>query len=286
MTPNEVFYSKKPNHRKLDAHSADGILCGFERASKAYKVWIPSRHKFVASHDVIVYERTPDQSDPEDPDPSPTAPSEGVPTPTTAPIEGVTTGNNNQTSTQNTITITVTGEDSTPPPSDTNPRAAQPAPTPSKPAPSPGPMPKPPQRSEHITRPSWIKEANDKQKAKDAKAKADRRARRETQEAHKQPEPPPEPEITPLAEPTAIGNIAQTAYLAAHGQDIPRNFREATTGPDADQWWKAMNEEIAMLQRHGTWKLVDRPKGQKVIGSHWTYTIKYGPDGEILRYKA
>ena len=110
-------------------------------------------------------------------------------------------------------------------------------------------MLKHPQQLECVTCPSWIKEANDKQKAKDAKAKADWRAQQETQEACKQPEPPPEPEITPLAEPTAIGNVAQTAYLAAHGQDIPQNFQEATTGPDADQWWKAMNEEIAMLQR-------------------------------------
>ena len=78
-TPNEVFYNKKPSvatlrvfgsrchvqvpleqRRKLDAHSVDGILCGFERASKAYKVWIPSRHKFLASRDVIVYKKTPD----------------------------------------------------------------------------------------------------------------------------------------------------------------------------------------------------------------------------------
>ena len=151
MTLNEAFYGKKPSiatlrvfglhcHirvppeqcQKLDAHSADGILCGFEHVSKAYKVWIPSRHKFIASCDVIVHERTLDQSDLEDPNPSPTTPSEGVPTPTTAPIEGVMTGNNNQTSTQDTTTVTVTEEDSTPyPPSDTNPRAAQPAPTPS-----------------------------------------------------------------------------------------------------------------------------------------------------------
>ena len=83
-----------------------------------------------------------------------------------------------------------------------------------------------------------------------------------------------------------MGSIAQMAYLAAHGKDIPQNFCEATTGPDTDQWWKAMNEEIAMLQKHGTWNLVDRPKGCKVIGSRWTYAIKYGPDGEILCYKA
>ena len=218
--------------------------------------------------------------------PPPTASSEGVPTPTIALIEGVMTGSNNQTSTQNSTSTPVTGEDSTPPlPSVPDLEAAQPAPTPSEPDPPPAPMPKPPRRSEHVTRPSWIKEAADKQKAKEAETKASRKARQETREARKQLESPPEPEVTPL-EPTAMGNIAQMAYLAAHGKDIPQNFREATTGPDADQWWKAMNEEIAMLQKRGTWKLVDRPKGRKVIGSRWTYAIKYGPDGEILRYKA
>jgi len=67
-TPYEVFYDKKPDvstlrvfgsrchvripkdkRGKLDAHSLDGILCGFAHRSKAYKVWIPSRHKFKTS---------------------------------------------------------------------------------------------------------------------------------------------------------------------------------------------------------------------------------------------
>ena len=42
---------------KLEEHSIDGIFCGFVHRYKAYKVWIPSCHKFVTSQDVIVYEK-------------------------------------------------------------------------------------------------------------------------------------------------------------------------------------------------------------------------------------
>ena len=60
-TPNEAFHSCKPNvaalhifssrchihippesHQKLDPHSLDGIFCGFEKGSKAHKVWVPA----------------------------------------------------------------------------------------------------------------------------------------------------------------------------------------------------------------------------------------------------
>ena len=47
-----------------------------------------------------------------------------------------------------------------------------------------------------------------------------------------------------------------------------------------------MEEEIALLKKCGTWKLVKKPKDQKIIGCRWTYVIRYGPNGEILRYKA
>lgn len=84
ITPYEVFYNKKPDvstlrifgsrchiripkdkRTKLDTHSLDGVLCGFADQSKAYKVWIPSRHKFMTSRDVIVYEKLPEhENDP------------------------------------------------------------------------------------------------------------------------------------------------------------------------------------------------------------------------------
>jgi hypothetical protein len=78
-TPYEVFYNKKPDvstlrvfgsrchipkekRTKLEEHSLDGIFCGFAHRYKAYKVWIPSRHKFVTSRDVIVYEKLPESN--------------------------------------------------------------------------------------------------------------------------------------------------------------------------------------------------------------------------------
>jgi len=223
-----------------------------------------------------------------DDDPIPhNTPSKGVsqPTPSTALIEGVTEGNTNQTTT-NQLHVSECGKDSTPPPSKPDSLAAQPAsPVPKPEAASaviPDLAPSAPRRSERVTRPSWKKEAVEKQKAKEAEVKAERKTRRETRNQSKLSQ---EPETMPL-EPTTMGNIAQTAYLAAHGHEIPRNFREATSGPDSDQWWKAMHEEIEMLQKRGTWKLIEKPKDRKVIGSRWTYTIKYGPSGEILRYKA
>ena len=92
--PYEAFHGKKPDvgalrvfgsrchvripkekRRKLNAHSVDGIFCGFTPKSKAYKIWVPSRHKFITSRDVIVYEKLPEHED----EPIITiAPSEGV----------------------------------------------------------------------------------------------------------------------------------------------------------------------------------------------------------------
>jgi len=266
-TPNETFYGRKPSvstlrvfgsrchvrvppelRRKLDSHSIDGILCGFERGSKAYKVWIPSKHKFVSSRDVIVYEKTPNL-DSRDPDPTP--PSKGVPelTLTDARTEGVHT---------RTTIPTITVE----------------PPAPDEPA-------QPPlRRSERTTRPSWRKDAAEKQAAMEAEARAKRKAQRE---ARKQRETEATAEATA---PSEIGTVAQMAYTAIHGKDTPQNYHEAISGPDADEWWKAMHEEFNLLQKRGTWELVNRPKDRKVIGCRWTYVIKHGPNGEITRYKA
>ena len=41
-----------------------------------------------------------------------------------------------------------------------------------------------------------------------------------------------------------------------------------------------------MLKKHRTWKLVEKPRDQKIIGCCWTYIIKYRPKGKILCYKA
>jgi hypothetical protein len=76
VTPSEVFWDQKPDvstlrvfgskchvrvppekRKKLDAHSVDGILCGFTKNSKSYCIWIPSKRKFISCRDVIIYEK-------------------------------------------------------------------------------------------------------------------------------------------------------------------------------------------------------------------------------------
>ena len=38
-----------------------------------------------------------------------------------------------------------------------------------------------------------------------------------------------------------------------------------------EKWIQAMDDEIAMIEKNKTWKLVDLPKGQDVIGLKWIY---------------
>ncbi|CAM8916901.1 unnamed protein product [Rhodiola kirilowii] len=48
-----------------------------------------------------------------------------------------------------------------------------------------------------------------------------------------------------------------------------------------------MNEEMDSLMRNNTWELVDRPKGQRLVGSKWIFKRKEGiPGVEKPRLKA
>ena len=47
-----------------------------------------------------------------------------------------------------------------------------------------------------------------------------------------------------------------------------------------------MEEELKMINKNGTWELVDRPKNQKIIGVKWVFKIKYNSDGSVNKLKA
>ena len=49
----------------------------------------------------------------------------------------------------------------------------------------------------------------------------------------------------------------------------------------SDKWQVTIKEEYNGLIEMGTWKLVDLPKGQKLVKCRWTFVVKL--DG---RYKA
>jgi hypothetical protein len=63
----------------------------------------------------------------------------------------------------------------------------------------------------------------------------------------------------------------------------PSTYQEACGIPE---WQLAMSEELAALDRQGTWDLVPLPSHVVPITSKWVYKIKTKSDGSMERYKA
>ena len=51
-------------------------------------------------------------------------------------------------------------------------------------------------------------------------------------------------------------------------------------------WRKAIDEELATIQKNKTWELVNLPEGKDVIGLKWVYRTKFKEDGSIQKHKA
>lgn len=67
--------------------------------------------------------------------------------------------------------------------------------------------------------------------------------------------------------------------------DEPTSYEEAVTGEDAENWKKAINEELKAHELNGTWTLQDLPKNKKTIESKWVFKIKHGIHGDVHQYK-
>lgn len=57
--------------------------------------------------------------------------------------------------------------------------------------------------------------------------------------------------------------------LAEH--HVPTTLHEATTGPEAVQWTAAIRNELEAHDRNGTWKIIPRIPGKKIIDSRWVF---------------
>ena len=304
-TPYEVFHKRKPNistlrifgsrchvripkdkRKKLDAHSVDGIFCGFADQHKAYNIWIPSRHKFTTSRDVIVYEKLPEH--------------EIEPIITSASSEGVTQSESTTSEVHDHNIADNEWPPAEPPPVLTETQTYPTVSSPSLPAqiptrdlpnrPVPPPIPVQPRRSERTVRPTWRQAAIETQNARDleikAANKAIRDARAERRGLKAKAAVNTQLEASEPNKPSRDLEVAHLAYMAAHGPDTPLNYHDALRSPQADEWHKAMKEEYNLLIERGTWVLEDLPDGRKAIGCRWTFVIKLGPNGEILRFKA
>lgn len=80
--------------------------------------------------------------------------------------------------------------------------------------------------------------------------------------------------------------FALTSTAAYHTLVTPKNYGEVRKSAQHDKWQEAMNAEYASLISLGTWELVKKRPGDKVIGSMWAFKLKENPDGSVSRYKA
>ena len=66
----------------------------------------------------------------------------------------------------------------------------------------------------------------------------------------------------------------------------PKTFTEALNSNEADQWKRAMDEEMSCLRKNETWTLSELPEGKSAIGCKWVYKTKTDEEGNVVRYKA
>lgn len=73
---------------------------------------------------------------------------------------------------------------------------------------------------------------------------------------------------------TAVKLINKCPSSSPNG-DIPDN-----------KWMQAMLDEIGSLLKNGTWVLVERPDGRRVVSCKWIFKRKIeAADGDNVRYK-
>ena len=72
---------------------------------------------------------------------------------------------------------------------------------------------------------------------------------------------------------------------AIEGPD-PLTLHQAKRRDDWPKWEQAILKELKALEAAKTWTLVKRPPDKNIISSKWVFVIKYGPTGEIIKYKA
>ncbi len=77
------------------------------------------------------------------------------------------------------------------------------------------------------------------------------------------------------------------AHTAASKEDNP-TWKQATRGKFADEYWKAMEVEIATLEAINAWEVLeyDPETMPNVIKSTWAFKCKRFPDGLIKKFKA
>ncbi len=92
-----------------------------------------------------------------------------------------------------------------------------------------------------------------------------------------------------LNDPWAKGNkrgFAARANRVHIESDTPQTVEEARTSPDWEQWKLAFRSEIDAHTKNNTFTLGTPPPNRRILPTRWVTTIKRGPQGEVIKYKA
>lgn len=76
---------------------------------------------------------------------------------------------------------------------------------------------------------------------------------------------------------------AQVIEACLVANEEPQTYDEARGDKE---WEEAMNEEIKVIEKNRTWKLVDKPEKKNVISVKWIYKIKTDASGNHVKHKA
>jgi hypothetical protein len=68
--------------------------------------------------------------------------------------------------------------------------------------------------------------------------------------------------------------------------DDHRTVKEAVDSEDGNLWKRAMEEEMASLDKNEAWDLVEFPTGRNPIGIKWVFKKKMNAEGKVEKYKA
>ena len=73
----------------------------------------------------------------------------------------------------------------------------------------------------------------------------------------------------------------------ANANDSP-NYYQAMNGPDAEGFYRAMQEEMESLESMDPWEIVSISdvKGKNILDSTWVFRRKRFPDGTVRKLKA
>ena len=92
-----------------------------------------------------------------------------------------------------------------------------------------------------------------------------------------------------IDEDNILNGLHPLAFMAkANAEDTP-NYYQAMNGPDAEGFYKAMQDEMESLESMDPWEeipITSVPNGKRVLDSTWVFKRKRYPDGSVRSLKA